>query len=280
MKKNPIKHWITFLGLVMLMALGLFGVSDMVAPRDAGATTIISGDGKTLTFNIDCYLGGTGCTAIGATPVTDCATDSNCLGTVVVQQFDTGQAQIDLGITQATYLRIETSIKGDIKVGKLDFNYNINNAPDQHFVFVWRLPSGSPGTFSDPVGEDNVVADGAQIIPFDLQVSPLVSGPPPNEPFVFWLALDNAAITPVTALHWTFNGNGTGAFPTQPNDAWVGLHLLSVNCSILTCPQGVATGQSFWAGALPDTVVPEPASLLLLGSGLAGLALWRRREQG
>lgn len=57
--------------------------------------------------------------------------------------------------------------------------------------------------------------------------------------------------------------DGATTTDVNGNHQWMGV-----------APVNVVTG----AGILPSAPVPEPASLLLLGSGLAGLGAWRRRS--
>lgn len=85
-------------------------------------------------------------------------------------------------------------------------------------------------------------------------------------PGTYWFELQNATVTSDNPAYWDVNGG-----PSQIWDSELGYN---------PDPSGYAPGfaSSSDPFQLLGTPIPEPTSLLLLGSGLAGLA-WRRREK-
>ncbi|MDW8290120.1 MAG: PEP-CTERM sorting domain-containing protein [Armatimonadota bacterium] len=100
----------------------------------------------------------------------------------------------------------------------------------------------------------------------------------------------------------TLNGGGVWAYTitlpsplTAPQDLWIGFSFSTSDAGLLIYhPPTIGTSHDlftfnntgpFWFGGNPpanfylETVpVPEPASLLVLGSGVVGLLTWRRRR--
>ena len=66
---------------------------------------------------------------------------------------------------------------------------------------------------------------------------------------------------------------------TNPAGLFAAVHIGNINCPVEGCQPGVEGEESVTAGAHPVAVVPEPGTLLLLGSGLAAVGAFGRRRR-
>jgi hypothetical protein len=147
------------------------------------------------------------------------------------------------------------------KVIKLDLNTNLNEAG-------WSVTGSVTNIDADTDGITASVYPGK----FDLEIPGTGNGG--FEPLTVTLSKINTNLDPA---HFNFLDSAGLLFAA--------VHIGNLSCADQAngvCSPGVAGQQGLWVGsrrAPVAPVVPEPNSLLLLGSGLAAIGIWGMRRQ-
>jgi hypothetical protein len=156
---------------------------------------------------------------------------------------------------------------------KVDVSISLNGTGEKALTFYFNYNVASFGSSTPFVltggvtsrlnSENNEQADGYTAGKFDIQTPATGNGG--TEPLNFTIALAGTNLNP-----------GDFDFTDSSGHLFNALHI--GNCGNQVCSPGQNGEASIWVGSGPATSVPEPASMLLLGSALMSLAVLRRRK--
>ncbi len=202
------------------------------------------------------------------------ACDLSATGGKIIWDFNLGNfaGSVQIGTSNSP---------GGNNISLLDLTYQANAAAPGTLTLIFSdtdfTSPGSPPPVDFVSGVNGNVSSGASNIEFRTFLSnsntlfgmPAGDNPASPVPCSFCVANDASAVK--------LADSGLGAnpinFQTSFQQTATTPYALTIRLDIQATSAGLSTGDSFLRGQ-----VPEPGSLLLLGSGLAGLGLWGRKR--